>query len=418
MHIKEDVAIIDNDKTISYLELENIIKTISITDLKKGDIVIFNLFPDWRVIALFLAFIKNGITCSFINPKWPKAYIQSIKKNLKPKAIINEDQIDLFFQNRKKKKSSFINYKKPSTIIFSSGTTNYPKALFHSLENHYYSYLGFSKKICLSKDDRYLLSLPLWHISGLAIVFRCFFSKATLVINKDNNLFYNIVKYKISHISFVPTQVYRYLQLDIEKKIKIASLLKMALIGGSFLDFDIYQKAKKHTLPMFLSYGLSEMSGSVFIEKPKIVNGHFYYKKPLEYRTVSIKKKMLYLKGKTLFLGFLKNGKIEKKLDKDGFFSTNDLAIHCDKNGYAILGRKHNHFIKGGINIDPKIIEKHLLEIEQVTKAKIMPIKDLEYETKIIAYIKVTKAISAYKIKESLKNRLSKNMIPDEFILF
>jgi len=59
-----------------------------------------------------------------------------------------------------------------ATIIFTSGTTEMPKAVLHTLGNHYYSALGSNENIPVNEGDRWLLSLPLFHVGGFAILVR------------------------------------------------------------------------------------------------------------------------------------------------------------------------------------------------------------------------------------------------------
>ena len=68
------------------------------------------------------------------------------------------------------------------TIIATSGSSGEAKAAVHTWGNHFYSAQGSNEIIPLTSSDRWLLSLPLYHVSGIAIMVRCLLSGAGLVI--------------------------------------------------------------------------------------------------------------------------------------------------------------------------------------------------------------------------------------------
>src|SRR5574344_1249254 len=61
----------------------------------------------------------------------------------------------------------------PSNIILSSGSTGEPKKIVHSISSHIYSALGGQQVFYITSTDKYLLSLPLNHVGGQAIIFKC-----------------------------------------------------------------------------------------------------------------------------------------------------------------------------------------------------------------------------------------------------
>ena len=95
--------------------------------------------------------------------------------SLQPNTVGNSDAVA-------GKEVNSINPKDWATIIFTSGSTGSPKAVVHSLANHFYNALGANEQMPLNPGDRWLLSLPMYHVSGLAILFRTLLSGAAMVI--------------------------------------------------------------------------------------------------------------------------------------------------------------------------------------------------------------------------------------------
>ena len=60
-----------------------------------------------------------------------------------------------------------------ATITYTSGSSGTPKPAVLAYRNHYYNAVASNKNIPVSPGDRWILSLPLHHVSGLGVLFRC-----------------------------------------------------------------------------------------------------------------------------------------------------------------------------------------------------------------------------------------------------
>ncbi|WP_234920288.1 AMP-binding protein, partial [Aeromonas veronii] len=66
-----------------------------------------------------------------------------------------------------------------NNMILTSGSSGTPKAVVHRLCNHLASARGSAPLIPLDEKSGWLLSLPLFHVGGYAILFRVFLAGAT-----------------------------------------------------------------------------------------------------------------------------------------------------------------------------------------------------------------------------------------------
>jgi O-succinylbenzoic acid--CoA ligase len=108
----------------------------------------------------------------------------------------------------------------PSTIVFTSGSAGPPKGALHTFGNHYYSALGSNTNIALAPGDRWLHSLPLYHVGGLSILFRCLLAGATVALPEPGaSLGEAIADAGATHGSIDSTQLLRLLrEEDLERR--------------------------------------------------------------------------------------------------------------------------------------------------------------------------------------------------------
>lgn len=248
------------------------------------------------------------------------------------------------------------------TYLFTSGTSGTPKIACHTLGNHIYNALGAAPVLHINASSRYLLSLPLFHVGGLAILFRVFLSGATLVLSERP------VQEKLAtltHLSLVPTQLYRLLQ-DKTLKANNARLL----IGGAPLAPALQEEATTRGFRLLVSYGMTEMSSLIVVGNTV-----------LPHRELCVKDKEIFVRGKTLFSGYL------DLYAPEDWFATRDLGEWTQDGSLRILGRKDRLFISGGENIQPEEIERALCTLPGILFARVEPIPDPEFGHRPVATI-------------------------------
>jgi O-succinylbenzoic acid--CoA ligase len=224
-----------------------------------------------------------------------------------------------------------------ATQLYTSGSTAAPKIACHTLANHIYSALGSNTLTPLEKDDRWLLSLPLFHVGGIAILFRCYLSGATAVISSKPT--------GITHLSLVPTQLLRMGDV---------SSFKCILLGGAPLPQNLPSNCKT-------TYGMTEMSSQIVTDHQILPHTEMKIADDGE----------ILVRGKTLFHGYL-----DEEFDRTAWFPTRDLGRWTHDGKFEVLGRKDNMFISGGENIQPEEIEAILKAVPGVEEAVVVPLTD------------------------------------------
>ena len=302
-----------------------------------------------------------------------------------------------------------------ATIIFTSGSSTTPKAILHTFANHYYSALGANANIALQKKDRWLLSLPMHHIGGLSIIFRTLIVGGTLIgYDKTVSIEDTIAQNKVTHVSVVATQLQR--MLSYPKKLQS---LNMVLVGGGIVPDELIRKALELNLPIYKTYGMSEMTSQVTTTSQGAkLEELFTSGKILDYRELKISEdNEILVKGKVLCRNYL-NAKIN--IDADGWFHTGDLGCVDSNNNLLVLGRKDRMFISGGENIYPEPIEQIILEFENLFEVCIVPKDNKEFGQVPVMFYKTKNSdeVLYIEFKEFLQNKLMPFQIPKEIFLF
>ena len=276
-----------------------------------------------------------------------------------------------------------------ATIIFTSGSTGSPKAVVHSLANHFYNALGANERMPLNPGDRWLLSLPMYHVSGLAILFRTLLSGAAMVIPAKNvSLSKTLLRQSVTHLSLVPTQLRRLLQTTKGKD--TLCQLKLILLGGASIPETLLEQSAKLGLNVQTTYGSTEMASQVATGK-----SGFY--QVLPFREVRIAAdNEVEVRGKIVFQGYLDGTGLHQPFDENGWFKTGDIGFWCSKDtkyqgdvdSLKITGRKDSMFISGGENIHPEEIERILLQFGKTEQVIVVAVQDAEFGARPVAFLK------------------------------
>ncbi len=432
-------AIICGDKMLSYRDLQTLVigtaTRLKDTGCKPGNRVGICLLPDWKYVVLILALLREGAIACPISIRLPieglKAYLDHIQctkllaspienetEDLQGIELLNpEEVIDDRVQAEGQVAVLSLPLSQPATIIFTSGSSGRPKAVLHTYGNHYFSALGSNANIPLGTDSRWLLSLPLYHVSGLSILFRCMLSGAAVVVpHHGASIDQAITDYDITHISMVSTQLIRMMRS--EREIGLLGKLQAILLGGSAIPTTLLKEAYERQLPIHVSYGLTEMASQVTTTARTTPLAKRYTSgKPLQHREVKIGDDgEILVRGKTLFAGYVEGSKVVLPVDHDRWFATGDLG-YLDEDGYlTVIGRKDNMFISGGENIQPEEIEAVLLTLDEVEQAIVVPRSDAEWGARPVAFIRSkTSRIDADAIVAFLEAQLPRFKIPVAF---
>lgn len=439
VHRPDDPALIAPGRTLSYRTLDRVVTAtaahLRAIGVDPGMRVALYLPRSWQTVVVLMAILRARAVACPLSTRWPAGQIARHLRHIQSVLLITDDYevtaaaepegavlttsaVLLTGRSRRQTDTWPVDVDQPATIVFTSGSSGTPKAALHTMGNHYFSAEGANQNIPVGPGDRWLLSLPLYHVGGLAILFRCWLAGATAVIARpDESLREALVTHRITHASMVPTQLRRLLyggSLD-----AVRSTLKALLVGGGPLPDALLQAAYAQQLPLHTTYGMTETSSQVATTPPGASRSALKTSgRVLPHRelTISADQEIL-VRGKTLFAGYVEGEALHARRDTDGWFHTGDLGM-IDDNGFLhVTGRKDNQFIAGGENIQPEAVERALMQQAEVRRAVVVPVPDPEFGRRPAAFVEARGAAPppATELAERLEKVLPRFMIPRQY---
>jgi len=156
--------------------------------------------------------------------------------------------------------------------LLTSGTSGRPRVVRITVGNLLANAKGSRERLDLNPSDRWLASLSLSHVGGLALVTRASVVGSGLVLRGPFNFdtfLALLVDGTITHASLVPTMLHQALEAWGNKA--VPDSLRCLLIGGGPAREGLVHAALEAGLPIALSYGLSEASSQVATAPPALV---------------------------------------------------------------------------------------------------------------------------------------------------
>jgi O-succinylbenzoic acid--CoA ligase len=183
------------------------------------------------------------------------------------------------------------------------------------------------------------------------------------------------------------------------------------------MPHNILQKSLEFGLPVYVSYGLTEMASQVATGRLKSLEKGCA--RVLSDRELKINADgEICVRGKTLFKGYWNGDAVCLPMDGAGWFHTKDLG-RIDSDGcLKVLGRRDDMFISGGENIHPQEIESELLKINSILQVVVVPKEDGEFGQRPVAFIRWENDAAIHSddaLREILTKHLPKFKIPVAF---
>ncbi len=302
-----------------------------------------------------------------------------------------------------------------ATLLLTSGSGGRPRIAVHSVNSHLASASASAERVPFNQQSCWLASLPLYHIGGLAILFRAFTSGGSVYLpGAGVSITDSVHSMHVTHVSLVETQLRRLLR----ERPAAPEWIQEVLVGGGRTVPSLIRRAVTGGYPIRTTYGMTEFSSQMTTSEIWTVEKDSYScGRPVRGVEIAINEEGEILgRAPALFMGYLTEDGPKRRVDDEGWFPTGDLGRYDDGELY-VLGRKDEMFISGGENIQPEEIEIALLDFDEIERAVVVPVEDEEFGFRPLAFITWrSEPLKDDKIKTRLSERLPKYKLPVAFI--
>lgn len=402
-------ALIARNECISYRAYDaaavGAVERLREAGIQPCDFVAVAAAPCVDYLVLLLGLWRLGAIACPLNPRFPANLIRQALRNLDCRVLAVSEPLELERvrvvslsglglrrgAGSREAAAAMLDTSRAAAVVQTSGSGSAPKAALLSYGNLYYGAVASAEALELTPGDRWLLSLPLYHVSGLGIVFRCMAAGAAVAIpGPDEPLAEAAARCGATHLSLVPAQLHRLLQ-DADA-VQALARTKAILLGGAPAAPGLLRQAWDAGLPIRTSYGLTETAALTTVTRaddpPEAL---LTAGRPIRPGTVSIScAGEVLVGGDAVFQGYIREGDLLRTLTPRGHFATGDLG-HFDANGRLVVtGRRDNQFITGGENIQPEALEHVLCQLESVAEAIVVPVPDSVFGATPAAFVRIT----------------------------
>jgi fatty-acyl-CoA synthase len=456
----------DTQRTFTYSELNHISnelsnyfsKTLGINKLDRIAILAENCI---EYVALFGVAQKLGITLVPINYRLAERELDFLISDCEPFILIYEDKfadkIDsdkiketaqikiplsvlkdkinecLKMKSYSKNVSAEINENDAIFILYTSGTTAFPKGALYTHKMLFWNSINTELRLDITSNDKSISCAPPFHTGSWNVLFTPFIHHGafTIIMKKfDPDTELELMdKEGITVWWAVPTMLKMMTASEKFDKAKMEKL-RYIVVGGEALPLEVIQTWHDKGVPIRQGYGLTEVGPNVTSlnhedatrKLGSIGTPNFYYDiKIIDESGNEVPgegKGELLLTGPNVTPGYWKNPEATKNAIHDGWFSTGDVVKRDDEGFLYVVDRIKNMYISGGENVYPAEVEHLLRAHPEISDIAIVGMPDDRWGEvgKAFIVIESESKLSEKDVKNYCLDKLAKYKIPKHIV--
>jgi malonyl-CoA/methylmalonyl-CoA synthetase len=448
-------ALVHQGRELSYCELDVLARKgaahLPSLGVVTGERVVLVTGNKLAFLAAHLATLYAGAVSLPLNPRFTReelrfflsdcgARIAVVDENVRP--VVESLQVDLPELKAIVPDASLLNapaaaWREPTLssddpclMLYSSGTTGWPKGVVHTHANVASSLSALQRSWRMTPDDVVLNVLPLFHIHGL-----CFATQLTLLsggcIILDEFQPLGTLQRLSSCTVFmaVPTIYYRLLELP-EFRAAVGSFSRTRLFTCGSAPIRAEVLPDLETIlgrPVINRYGMSEafVIASLPLDGPwphgsvglpldgievRVTTDDDRTARPSEVGAVQIR-------GSNLFREYWHQPDVTRAAFAAGWFETGDLGYRDERGFLTLVGRRNDLIITSGYNVYPQVVERVINSCPGVRECAVVGIADAHKGERVAAaVVRTDPAMDEGCLRDYLSERLVDYQRPKQIV--
>ena len=388
--------------------------------LRAGDRIAFFLQNRVEVIDLWIAAVKLGLVVVPINVLYRERELKHIIEDAQPTAVVTSPNmaalpagvavwdVDALTAEAAAQSADRVataaGEDTPLALIYTSGTTGASKGAVLTQGNFAANGQALVSAWNITESDRYLATLPLFHVHGLANGVHCWlFSGCHMRLTERFDYLAApdwFESYRPTLFFGVPAMFVRMLEIPEALAKAIGARLRLAVSGSAPLSAVVHEEFRVRFGSVILErYGMTEtlmnVSNPLLGERRAGTVGL-----PLPHVAVKICDENaevvpdgtsgeLWVKGPNVCAGYWRRSEATAAAWRDGWFRTGDVGVRSADGYITLQGRRSDLIISGGFNIYPREIEELILEMPGVREATVVGVAHAVRGEVPVAYVVV-----------------------------
>ncbi len=433
-------------RTLTYGEFEakslGLAGRLESLGIERGDRVLAVLPNSAEYALLFFACLRLGAAVVPVNPALHPRDIQFIIRNAGAKLLLHDAQTLSLLEGLQTPRWELPLLDDPIydadwrprpgvspddllTIVFTSGTTAFPKAVAHKSGSLLGNARLFNRAVGLGPEDRFLQLFPMAYSGGFFNLLISPYSAGASVVMAPGygpRTALDFWKVPMAHgvnaLWLTPTVAAALLMANRDEagRAWCRQNIRKAFIGTAPLHAKLKRDFETaHGVSLLESYGLSETL-LVASETPEARSGGGSVGPPLPGIQLSVRDDAgrelprgregeIHVKTPHLMAGYMDFEKnAPAPAGEDGWLASGDIGRLEGDGRLSITGRKKDLIIRAGLCVSPMAVESVLLEHEAVAQAAVVGVENALTGEEIVAIVKTKPGVDWARAKAELES--------------
>ena len=276
----------------------------------------------------------------------------------------------------------------PVRIVFTSGTTSFPKAVMLTFTNIFSGWESLARRVSVGEDDVCYLFLPLNHTYGgiFNFLYSLVFGFQVYLTTAIHNMAQEMMKIRPTIFCAVPIILIRMQEGAAKAGVPVSALfggqMKYLFCGGALLSDELRGAYEAAGLEVLNAYALSETSSSLSIDYPgdTVHDSAGTVFEDIEVKVMDPDAEgygEIAVRGNNVFAGYYGDEAATAAVfTEDGFFLTGDIGCIRDKHVY-LKGRKDARLtFANGEKISASAVTERIKSLDETIKSVKAYIRD------------------------------------------